>query len=131
MKRRDPLDFQSTVSECLIRHRSILDCLSKFQESAARVNRAIVKAVTACGCLEVRAKRQTIPADISLAQARDYVDTHLAGSLCPDCKDTIETELGMSLFYLTAICNTLDLDLEEILDKEKQRISALGVYSLL
>ena len=39
-------EFQNAVSELLIRHHSVLDVLSKFQESCARTNRATIKAVT-------------------------------------------------------------------------------------
>lgn len=42
-------EFQNTVSKYLVRHHSILDILSKVQESTARVNRATVKTVTSCG----------------------------------------------------------------------------------
>ena len=49
-------DFQDTVANCLIRHRSILDVLTKVQETSARVNRAVAKSVTNCGCLKVEAK---------------------------------------------------------------------------
>ncbi|HHT27849.1 MAG TPA: DUF1573 domain-containing protein, partial [Firmicutes bacterium] len=38
--------FQEAVNEYLVRHRSILDILSKLQESVARTNRAVAKAVT-------------------------------------------------------------------------------------
>ena len=61
--------LQEAVSEFLIRHRSVLDIISKFQEANARVNRAVVKAVTSCGCVEVEAGRQKFPADISVLGA--------------------------------------------------------------
>jgi hypothetical protein len=52
--------FQGKVSELLIRHRSILDSLTKFQESTARVNRSIAKTVTNCGCVTVTATKQIV-----------------------------------------------------------------------
>ncbi|HHV62944.1 MAG TPA: DUF1573 domain-containing protein [Firmicutes bacterium] len=122
--------FQEAVYDHLIRHRSILDCLSKFQESNARANRAIIKAVTNCGCLKINASRQQLPCDISLSEIKNYVDTHLTGSLCPECKDAIESELGMVLFYLAALCNLLHLDLYEVLEKEYRTITTLGIFSL-
>ena len=122
--------FQAAVGEFLIRHRSILDCLSKFQESGSRVNRAITKAVTNCGCLKIHAERQRFPADVAISEIKKYVDSHLAGSLCPDCKDAIETEIGLTLFYVAAICNLLHLDLKEIISKEYKRVTTLGVFSL-
>ena len=54
-------EFQHMVSELLIRHRSILDCLSKYQESTSRVNRSIIKTVTDCGCISIIANKQQFP----------------------------------------------------------------------
>ncbi|HAG45078.1 MAG TPA: DUF1573 domain-containing protein, partial [Clostridium sp.] len=51
-------EFQNSVDECLLRHKSILDIMSKLQESEARVNRALIKSVTSCGCLKVEAEKQ-------------------------------------------------------------------------
>jgi len=122
--------FQETVGEFLVRHRSILDVLSKLQESSARVNRAVAKAVTSCGCVEIAAHRQEIPDDASFCHLKEFMDTHLSGSLCEGCREIIETELGQNLFYLAAFCSLLGLRMEEILEKERERISALGPYSL-
>ena len=69
--------FQETVGEVLVRHRSILDVLSKQQESSARVNRAIAKAVTSCGCLEISARRQEMPDDASFLKLKEFMETHL------------------------------------------------------
>jgi len=123
-------EFQNTVSELLIRHHSILDVLSKCQESSARVNRAVAKAVTTCGCLQVVARKKSIPPDISLLELKKYLESHLEGSLCPNCKDIIETEIGRTLFYLTALCNLLDLNLYDILLKEHKKITTLRVFNL-
>lgn len=122
--------FQDTVSEHLVRYRSILDAMSKFQEASSHVNRAIAKSVTTCGCLKIKAEKQPVPKDANLAQMAEYTETHLEGNLCPTCLENIESELGTSLFYLTAICTLLDLDLEKILQEENGRITALGLYSL-
>ena len=48
--------FQNDVSESLLRHKSIIDVLTKYSESSSRVNRAVAKAVTNCGCIEINAK---------------------------------------------------------------------------
>jgi len=122
--------FQETVGEFLVRHRSIIDVLSKLQESSARVTRAIATAVTACGCVEITAHRQEIPDDASFQRLKDFMDTHLNGDLCEGCREIIETELGQNLFYLAALCGLLGLKMEEILSKERDRVSALGPYSL-
>ena len=48
-------NFQNSVNNSLLRHKSILDILSKYAESNARVNRAIAKSVTNCGCIKINA----------------------------------------------------------------------------
>ncbi len=128
-------EFQEAVAEYLIRHRSIVDIISKMQESAARVQRAVAKAVTVCGCLEIHAARQTVPDpapdNMSYAELKQYVQTHLGGSICDHCRDVLETELGQTFFYATALCETLNLKAADILAQEKQRLDTLGIYSLM
>lgn len=129
-KENGNVTFQKSVDQFLIQHRSILDLMTKYQESNSRVNRAIAKAVTQCGCIKIQAKKQTIPSNTKLIEIHKFMDAHIEGSLCDSCKEIIETELGSSLFYSTAICNTLNLDFDEIIKKEEERISTLGIYNL-
>ncbi len=124
------MEFQQTVGQYLIRHRSILDVLSKFQESNSRVNRAVAKSVTSCGCLTVQANRQPVTSTMSLDDFRKQADSHLQGELCEHCKDILENEVGANLFYLAALCNILGLELSEIMTREKDRINTLGVFNL-
>lgn len=122
--------FQDMVSEVLIRHRSILDCLSKFHESTARVNRGITKTVTDCGCISINAIKRKFPQKESLKDCGKYMDSHIKGKLCEHCREIIAEELGNHLFYLTAMCNLLDYDLEELFDLEYNRINTLGHFML-
>jgi hypothetical protein len=123
-------EFQKTVSLHLIRHRSILDVMTKYQDACSRINRAIAKSVTSCGCLKIDASKQALPADSSLSEMSEYVKTHLEGHLCPNCKDVIEEEMGQSVFFLAALCTLTGIDLYEVIKKENDRITTLGVYSL-
>ena len=122
--------FQKSVEQYLIQHRSILDVLSKFQESNARVNRAIAKASTQCGCITIKSEKQKFPSNVKLEDIHKYINSQIEGSLCENCKEIIETELGSNLFYAAAICNILNLDFGEIINKEEERISTLGIYNL-
>ena len=63
-------DFQYSVQELIFRNKSIIDSLTKYQDSNARVNRSIVKAVTQCGCIRINAKKQDVPEDGSLEEIR-------------------------------------------------------------
>jgi hypothetical protein len=130
MREADCADFQKTVSEFLVRNRSILDVMTKLQDSATRVNRALAKTVTSCGCLRIEASKQELPDDVSFSQVADYVKSHIEGELCPNCADVIESELGNAIFYIAATCCLLDIDLKDVLESENDRINTLGVYSL-
>ncbi len=123
-------DFQKTVSLHLIRHRSILDVMTKYQDACSRVNRALAKAVTNCGCLRIDAEKQDLPADASLSEMSEYVKSHLEGHLCPNCEEVIEEELGKSLFFTAAICTLTGIDLHTLIKQENDRISTLGFFSL-
>ncbi|MBM7853797.1 hypothetical protein JOC37_000162 [Desulfohalotomaculum tongense] len=123
-------EFQYTVSEQLICSRSILDILSKHQECGARINRSIVKTVTTCGCMKIETKKNTIPKDASLADLKNIMDSHLYGKLCPQCRETIEIEIGRAMVYLAALCNLLDVNLFDIIIKEHNKMKLLGHYNL-
>ena len=123
-------EFQHTVGEYLVRHRSILDALTKFQESCARVNRAVAKAATTCGCIEIDVSKQKLPESLLIEDFKQMSSTHIDGELCDHCKDVVETELGNNLFYLAAICQLLGFELNDIVTKERERVSALGFFKM-
>ncbi|AVP56025.1 hypothetical protein K144313037_24060 [Clostridium tetani] len=123
--------FQSAVDESLLRHKSILDIISKLQESESRINRAVIKSVTACGCIKIDAHKQKIPNEInSIDDFTTELKTHLDGELCPNCKEIIDMEIGNNIFYLTSLCNSLNLNLYDIFIKEYNAIDTLGKYRL-
>lgn len=123
-------DFQKTVDRMLIQHQSIMDILSKGQDASARVNRAVVKSVTSCGCLSVEAKKNKIPENATLADLKYVFNSHLKGTLCDNCKDILEMELGKQLFYIAALANTLGLSVDDILKKEEENLNTLTVFNL-
>jgi len=122
--------FQKQVSDLLIRHRSFLDVTSKFQESNARVIRALMKAVTECGCLQVVARRQNYPQNASVAEWKDRMKTHLNGQICDHCLDVVKAEMGKNLFYMSALCNLLEIPLDDVVKKEAEKLSTLGIFNL-
>jgi predicted house-cleaning noncanonical NTP pyrophosphatase (MazG superfamily) len=122
-------EFEQTVLEYLIRHQSILDLLSKTQETNARINRAVTKAVTQCGCIEVNAKKAPITQATSVESMKTLISSQLTGELCEHCQEMIEQELGKNLFYLTGLCNTLGLSLEDVLDKENKKVKTLRQFN--
>lgn len=123
-------EFQYMVQELLVRNKSIVDSITKFQDSNARVNRAIIKAVTQCGCIKIHAKKQNIPENGDFDEVKNSMKTHLEGKLCDNCRDQIEKDIGRNVFYLASICNALDLNLYDIMIKEYDRLKMLGKYNL-
>ncbi len=124
-------DFQNCVNESLLRNKSILDIMTKLQDSQARLNRAVAKSVTNCGCIKINAEKQCMPDDDdSIECLNKCLKTHIEGKLCENCREVIETEIGNNLFYITSLCNVLDLNLYDTLIKEYDRMKTLGKYTL-
>ncbi len=123
-------DFTIKVEDVLIRHKSILDIMSKLQETDSRTNRAIAKAVTECGCISIDASKQQVSTEVDYSELSSFMSTHLKGELCPRCREQLMHEIGDHLFYVSALCKTLNLNPSEILGKKHDEISTLGKFSL-
>jgi len=124
-------EFQYSCQDLLIRNKSILDSMTKMTDSCARVSRTLSKAVTQCGCIRISADKQDVPKMTdTLEEMQSHMQTHLEGSLCENCRDLLEKDIGRNLFYLASIFNTLDLNLYDIIIKELKRMKLLGKYSL-
>lgn len=122
--------LQEAAQKFTVANHSILDGLTKFQESCARTNRSISRAVTSCGCVKIKAEKQHIPPGTKLSDVSTFLSTHIEGCLCPKCKDVVEEEVGQTVFYLAALCSNLCIDFNDVVQKEADRISTLGVFSL-
>ncbi len=121
--------LQDEVKLSLVRHKSILDIITKLQEYNSRINRAVAKSVTTCGCIEIHAKKQEFESK-SLEDMVEKVDSHITGDICPDCKEVLEQEIGAYVYFLTALANTLNFKLSDTIQKELERTKALGVYGM-
>lgn len=124
-------DFANEVKEVLVRHKSILDIVSKLEESNARTVRSVFKSVTQCGCVKIDAKKQTLPKNIDFMDIEKHMDNHLRGTVCKNCKQVIETEIAEHMFYLMALCNALKIDLDELLKRKTSELRTLGKFNLL
>ncbi len=122
--------FQNSVEEVLIRHVSLLDIITKFSEASSKVNRAVAKSITACGCLELSNCSKDLPEDAVYDQLKDHGHTTLKGELCPVCREKIESEIGNLMFYLAAMCNKADVNMYDVFLKEYDRIKTLGKFNL-
>lgn len=123
-------NFQNKVDEVLVRHINILDVITKYNQTAAVVNRAVVKSITDCGCISLDTSKCELPSEIDYSDITDYKKSHIVGELCPICKEKIEQEIGNNLFYLAALCNHLGLNLYDSMLKEYKKINTLGKFTL-
>lgn len=122
-------DFQKQVDKTLLRHKSILDIMTKMEEYNSRINRAVAKSVTMCGCIEIHASKQNYEGD-TLKESAKSASSHVTGELCPSCKENLEHEIGSYLFYMMALCNTFEIDISEVLSAEYINAKALGFFSM-
>ena len=125
-------DFQNCVDDSLIRHRSILYIITKYNESTSKITRSIAKSVTQCGCINISAEKQHIPKNKfdSQIDLKNCLGTHINGELCDKCHEIIEREIGNNLFYLAALCNHLNINLYDVLLKEYNKSVTLGKFNL-
>lgn len=123
-------EFQQQVSELLLRHRSLLDVVTKFSQAGASVNRAVAKSITECGCIELKPQHRDFSEETGFDQALLQTKVDKQGELCENCMDAIRSEMGKNLFYLSALCNLLDINMEEVVAKEAEKCSTLGFFNL-
>ncbi|KAB3532406.1 DUF1573 domain-containing protein [Alkaliphilus serpentinus] len=124
-------EYQAQVDDVLVRHRSILDILTKLQESTAKVNRAVAKSATYCGCVKINVEKQAVPEDTSYSQLKNYMKEHIDGNLCDICREKVEAELSANIFYFTTLCNAFKIDVGELITKHHEQLKTLGKYGLL
>lgn len=126
-------DLQDKISNILVRHKSILDVMTKLEESNSRINRSIAKAVTNCGCISINANKQEMPTNdkSTFSESKDCFKEHVEGELCETCKEFVEKEIGNHMFYVGAVCNTLGINLNDAVSNELAKVNTLGVFSLL
>lgn len=122
--------FLKKVDEVLIRHKSILDAMTKLQETSAKINRAIAKSATECGCISICAKKQEINPQVDYTQLDEYMKTQIEGELCPKCLGKMKEEIGDHIFYLASVCNILHIDLDQVTDEKYNELNTLGKFGL-
>ncbi|NLM05889.1 MAG: DUF1573 domain-containing protein [Tissierellia bacterium] len=122
-------DFQHQVENSLLRHKSILDIMTKMEEYNSRMNRAIAKSCTMCGCIEINAKKQQYDGE-TFEESLKTISSHVKGELCPVCKENLEREIGSYLFYLMAMCNSFGIEISDVLDREYLNTKTLGFFSM-
>lgn len=123
-------EFQAAVSTHLVQNKSILDAITKLTESSMRVQRAVTRAATQCGCIRIDATRQRVPEVSSLEELGRLLDSHVRGELCTDCRELVETEVGNSLCYVAAVCDLMGVSMYDSLIGVDKRIRTLGMFHL-
>ncbi len=128
---RDCAEFQNCIADLQLRNKSILDITTKLSEQNARVNRAVFKSVTHCGCISIDASKQVFSDDKTLHENKDTLKTHIKGGLCATCQDKVEEEIGDMLFYIASLCEALNLDMQDIVEQKIKELKTLGIFNLL
>lgn len=123
-------DFQEQVANLLLRHRSLLDIVSKCDQANSSVHRAVTKAITECGCIEVNGKKQPYTENMTVDQAHTILDTHVTGDLCDTCTEVISEQLGKNMFYIASLCNVLNINLQEVVEDESKKCATLGIFKM-
>jgi len=98
--------------------------------AAAHVNRAVLKAATTCGCIKIDAHKQNFEDELDYEQMLELMETHIKGDICAECRDKIEKEIGNAFFYITSICNALNISVYDVILKDKETMSTLGSFGL-
>lgn len=124
-------DLQNSISESLIRHKSIIDLMTKLSESSSRINRALAKSVTNCGCISISAHKQRIPDDASLENISNHLSHQIEGKLCNNCREVLEEEIGNNVYYLAALCDAVGINLFDVMLKEYNKVETLGKFTML
>lgn len=124
-------DFQSSVSESLIRHKSIIDIMTKLSEANSRVNRALAKSITSCGCIKIDAHKQKLPENASFEDLPNFLSHQVEGNLCDNCHEVLEEEIGSNLYYIAALCDSLGISLSDVIANEYDKVQTLGKFSML
>lgn len=127
----DCSEFQDYAANLQLRNKSVLDIVTKLGEQNSLLNRAVFKSATHCGCIEINASKQVYCNDKTLEENKEDFDNHIKGELCKKCQEKIEEEISDLLFYLATLCDALNLDLDEIMEKKLEHLKTLGIYNLL
>jgi hypothetical protein len=80
--------------------------------------------------MSLNAQKSEIPEGAEFYDLKKQNSNQLSGDLCATCREKVEQEIGSHLFYLTALCNQLDINLYDVMLQEYKRIKALGPFSL-
>ena len=122
-------EFQEKVAFLLIRNQNVFDILTKCQISCGKICRSTVKASTGCGCVNMSAPKTAMDFQKNTYE-RLHEKSGIQGELCHECRSSVESEIGETLFYLASLCNALGLSMEKVMTTELKKLEALGKYNL-
>ncbi len=115
--------LQRSIQKYYRRNKGILDTMSKLQISVAKTERNIIRAATQCGCVEIFTKKQ--PPDFN-----GEAESMLKGSLCADCQEKTEQNMGDALFYLVCLAVLTGTSMENLLENQIRQLDWLGKFNL-
>lgn len=123
-------ELQYMVEEYESMNTSMIDQMTKLSDYCSKLNRSISKASTQCGCISITANKQNYETSHGTSMSPRPLDKNCIGDLCPDCKELIEKHMGSTLYYMAALCNTLELNLYDVILKELDKVDLLRKYNI-
>jgi hypothetical protein len=100
-------EFQNVWVDLLIRHRSVLDILSKLSEANSRVTRAVTKAITTVAASLFKLKRPRSRSMLILLRNWASIWTITCAGVCPNCEEVVISENGQAVVLLGRLYATL------------------------
>lgn len=120
------LTLQQKAGEYLIADPGALQILLLIQLNACHLHQCVLNAANGCGCVSLSCAPVTPPADwdctVKIASGDNL------GKLCPNCRAAICDRLGALLFYIAALCSSMNLTLPDICESEIEKLDLLGYF---
>ncbi len=123
--------LQQKADEYLVINPSVLQILLQLEQNALRLNRTALRASNTCGCIRLGSEKLLLPEGATWEEMRQQPTGDVLAGICPECRNDMQDKLGALLFYAAALCNAFDLDLDEITEREIQKLDLLGYFMLL
>ncbi len=117
-------EFQYLTEEQLRRNAGLPDLMTKLETTGGKINRAVSKAMTHCGCIRYGSEKPLEEEHSAKERAG------IGGDLCETCREEFERAVGEHLFYLAGLLGALDISLYDMICAEISRQKMIGKYSL-
>ena len=124
-------ELQQKADEYLIINPAALQILMQISHSGLQLQQAVIRASNNCGCVKLSTKKTLLPKEASWQDLKNQPTGDELQGLCPECRSLIKDKMGSMLFYIAALANAFDIDMDEIIQKEINQLDILGYFMLM